>query len=485
MSKKLPFYSHYITLAIFCQAIAFFTLLTHNVNALSSSLKIDCPTEIQPDATATCTVSADSDIEINKIFGSFSAENLEVSDFTTVSPWSVADSNYSFSVVSSSTNLIDSKIGTFKITPTAAGLTGTVFISNLVFENLDKYSFSVASPLIEIEIAEGPIIPTCADDEELVEGVCVKKCLEGEERIDGACVKKCAKDEERIDGVCTKKCADDEELIDGVCTKKPPVCTANEELVDGTCVPKVVTPTCKTGEILVNNKCEKKKDDTSTLIIIAIISAIILAGIITLIVVLKKRKKEEKESVSGSYLSTSGGANKVQTASRSAPSQSGPTPLTYDNSTYLARSSAQTQIAQTPKKNDDPKMQMQMQNSAEGMQRKQGLTSSKTTVNTASEDPNDPRLQIHFANKSEEMKLKPTEINPILVSDYQVATQSVPENIIPEEDRKPLIQAQTAPTQPIGPAANRNLSATPTAPAVESTKPVALSKPTTPDVFES
>ena len=137
-----------------------------------------------------------------------------------------------------------------------------------------------------------------------------------------------------------------------------------------------------------------------------------------------------------------------------------------------------------PQKNNDPKMQMTIKNPAEDMQRKQSAISSENPYsNTSPEESSDPRLQIHFATKSEAMNPKSKNTNPILISEYQVASQSTQEDISATES-KTIIDEQKPLSQPT----NSYTSQTKTPPqtiVTESTKPLTLSKPTTPDVFES
>lgn len=480
--KKSGLFYHFIILASICQALTFLFSPLSGVKAAANSLKITCPTEISPSESVTCTISSNSTVKINKISGEFSTQNLKISDLKPLSPWTTENSSTNLSVSASSSLSGESQIASFKITATTSDSTGTLLLNNLAFELEEQYAFSVASPLVELTILSAPEI-TCAEDEELVDGVCKK--------IEPVC----EEDEELIDGTCQKKdpdCADNEELINGVCEKIEPICENDEELVNGICQKKVITPTCKSDEILKDNQCVKK-DQGPDFLLIGIIagSVVVIVGIIILIVILSKRQKgqkspkAQKQSGSGTYLNLSSSSAAQPNVGNYKKAQNLPPNLKYDNSNYMSRTGDVTETTATPKPNDDPRLQMQIQNpsSSAELQRKTPVTSDDQNNQNATLDPNDPRLQIQFNNTQEAMALKNNTSTVPTTSVYAVANQVTPSQ---ESQPKTVIQENGQVVQPVGPRANQAQSPfSGPIQASQSTTPVELSKPTTPDVFES
>lgn len=475
---------HYITLLIFCQV--FCLCFSSSTYAASNSLSIECPEELVPGQTITCSVSSNSQINISTITGTFSTENLTVKDFRGASPWTGTLSGNDISINSSEEKNGISKVGTIDITSSKPETTGTLIIDNLIFGVENQYSFSVVGPYVEIKILTAP---TCTEDEELVDGVCKKRA--------------CTDDEELVDGKCQKKvieCKDDEELVDGVCKRITPVCQEDEIIVDNTCQKK--PPKCKEGEILVKNVCVVDVGPKVDYLLIGIIvgSVIIIIGIILIVVFLYKKKKESSQS--GSYLSLShsragtttlrsqSGVNSNFSGSRTgAPanlqqSQQSTRPNSqnsYDNGTYLSRSGEVSEATAMPPKNNDPRLQMKMETASTALQAK-GQSNQQMLDENGQPifDPNDPRLQIQFNSQQQEMRLKTTQPT---TSAYQIANQAAP-----EETAKPneVIQKAQIVIQPNGPIANQY----PNQPSMEQyysqpSQKVELSKPTDPDVFES
>lgn len=455
---------HFITLLIFCQV--FCLCFSSSTYAASNSLSIECPEELVPGQTITCSVSSNSQINISTITGTFSTENLTVKDFRSASPWTGTLSGNDISINSSEEKNGISKVGTIDITSSKPETTGTLIIDNLIFGVENQYSFSVVGPYVEIKILTAP---TCTEDEELVDGVCKKRA--------------CTDDEELVDGKCQKKvieCKDDEELVDGVCKRITPVCQEDEIIVDNTCQKK--PPKCKEGEILVKNVCVVDVGPKVDYLLIGIIvgSVIIIIGIILIVVFLNKKKKESSQS--GSYLSFS--HSKMDTTT--IPQQPQQTirsndQNSYNNGTYMSRSGEVSETTAMPPKNNDPKLQMKMETAPTALQAK-GQSNQQMLDENGQPilDPNDPRLQIQFNNQQQEMRLKATQPT---TSAYQVASQASP-----EETAKPneVIQKAQTVVQLNGPIANQY----PNQPSMEQyysqpSQKVELSKPTDPDVFES
>ena len=419
---------HFIILVLICQVLAFSFSIKTEVNAASNSLEITCPTEIKPATPATCTISSNSAIKINKISGILSAENLSISDIKSEGTWAIEESDKTLNAKSSTEISGESKIASFKITATTPDSTSKLAVEKLVFENEEKYAYSVAGPLIEIKTLSASQTPTCADDEELVDGICQKKA---------------------------PTCKDDEELVDGTCKKKTPVCKDDEELVNGSCQKKVVTPTCKSDETLKNNKCVKKEPDYLLIGIIAG-SSVLVIGTIIAIIVLNKRKKADKKSKPGTYLNLSHGGLRGQGGGNGTNPVTAAPGQKYDNGSYMSKTGQAVEVGTTPPKNEDPKLQMQINRSSESkeLQKKQLLSEEGQTNPDLQQNPNDPRLQIQFNNKQQEMKLKQDPKTAQTTSAYS-----------------PTSQTTAHPNESLSPYG--------------STKPVELSKPTTPDVFES
>lgn len=459
--KKYSLKVHYITLGLFCQALAFLLLFHAPVSASANSLSITCPTEITPSEVITCEISSNSNIKIDKLTGVFSVENIEIIGLESKSNWKVDNSSTELNAKATSEVQGRTTVALLKIKSDKPDSTGTLLISDLVFEFEDKYAFSLAGPLVEIKILSGPELPDCNDDEELIDGVCEKKPL---------------------------ICDDDEELIDGKCQKITPTCNEDEELVDGVCKKKIITPVCKANEILKDNKCVKKESDPDFVIVGIIVGASVLViGAIILIIFLSKRKKGPAKSKSGTYLNLSGGsyspttrAPRVQTAPKSPP----PAPK-YDNGNYMSRSGDVSEANMTPKANDDPRLQMQIQNPANSgeLQKRQLSNANDPNDPNSVNNPNDPRLQIQFNNKQQEMALKQTQQGGPTTSEYTVAEQVTSS---PEEKPKTVIQENKQIAQPVGPRENQYMGPSNELQQINKpTEPVQFSKPTTPDVFES
>ena len=129
-------------------------------------------------------------------------------------------------------------------------------------------------------------------------------------------------------------------------------------------------------------------------------------------------------------------------------------------------------------------MQMKLEQSSTALQEKnQSIQPDSQQSNQTITNPDDPRLQIQFTNTQQEMMLKDKAPTQPTVSAYQVATQ-----VTPDPTSKPVEVIQKAQTQnqPIGPAANQYITQSNSDQSTsQPSQRVELSKPTTPDVFES
>lgn len=357
--KRKALKLHYITLLIFCQALAFFAF-AKPTKAAVNELTISCPTESTANTEITCTISGKTSSEINAISATINLTNLQIKNIQPSSGWtnngSATSSSLSLTASTAAKNAFT--LGTITISSASADQAGIISLENIEFKNNDAYHFNAVGSSASINITAAPVTPTCATDEELVDGKCVKKqkiCNADEELINGECVKKtptCAIDEELVDGKCVKKttecseneeliegkcveketickegeelvegkcvektitCKDDEKLVEGKCVKKTKTCKTDEELIDGKCVKKIVTPVCNTDEELIDNKCQKIQQGPDwTLIAIIVGGAILIIGIIVaIILIVKKGKKGSGSSIKG--FTNFGESSKVST----------------------------------------------------------------------------------------------------------------------------------------------------------------------------
>lgn len=535
--KALKF--HYITLLIFCQALAF-CALTLPTKAASNEITITCPAESAANSNISCILGGKTTSEINSITLTIIPSTLKIKEFKPASGWTNNSSTTSASLnLSSNTPTNNSfSLGTLILTATSASQSETITLENIEFQKTDNYYFSAEGAEASIKITEAPVTPTCAEDEELINGECVKKtvCAEGEELVDGKCIKKetickddeelidgecvkkdtpCEKDEEFIDGECIKKetiCKDDEELVDGECVKKKPICKSDEELVDGKCVKKIVTPICKDDEELINNTCQKKSPEIDwTLIAIIAGSSILIIGIIIAIILVARKDKKRtgtngytnfssSPNLSTGFRSTSvrssvrnySSGTQAQTNLTPAPTTNTVASSNNSNGTFLARSGEIIENQAEPRLNTDPSLQMQIQNP------NQNITPDSTNSNdpltnqieqgAAMASYDDPRLQYNFSENRPTMPTTQPQIAPVqtpIVSAYDVATQATAQ---PEQQSQQIIQAAPIITaQPTELAINQsqpqNLSIQNN--RYRPTTSVPLSAPTDPTIFES
>ena len=439
-------------------ALVFLFFSNTPIYASTNSLSISCPTEFKPSQTTICEISLDTNIKIDKVSGNFSTENLDISNIDSESTWVAEESTNSFIAKSSSEILGESKVAKIELKANKPNSTGTLLIENLVFELEDKYAFSVASPLIEIKILSAPETPNCADDEEIIDGVCQKKVPD---------------------------CNDDEEIIDGKCKKKQPTCAEDEELIGGTC--QKIAPICSSDEILKDNQCIKKEEEFDYSLLGVIVGSIVFITIVIfLIVALNKKKSTTTKPKSSTYLNLSsspkitvGGNSYAKTTKSSSNVQK------YNNGNYMSRSGSVTKTTTTPKANDDPRLQMHIQNPTDSTAPQEKISSviGEQGSPNISTDPNDPRLQIQFNNKQQEMQLKQTTSENPMMSTYDIANQAAPSQNSSSEN---VAQNDSPVNLPTNQNNNQNNSRANTLiQTTQSTTPVQLSKPTTPDVFES
>ena len=479
--KALKF--HYITLLIFCQALAFYILLKP-ATAAANEITITCPTETTANSDINCTLGGKTTSLVNNITLTINPSNLQIKEFKPASGWTNSGSSKTILNLSSATEANSSfSLGTLILTSTSASQSETITLENVEFQKTDNYRFNATGVEISIKITEAPVTPTCAADEELVNGVCVKKqkicatdeelvdgqcvkktptCTDDEELIDGECVKKtptCADDEEFIDGECIKKenpckeseefidgecvekkitCEKDEELVDGECVKKKPICKSDEELINGKCVKKIITPICKDDEELIDNTCQKKKPeiDWTLIAIIAGGSILIIGIIIAIILVIKKGKKGA--GMKG-YTSFSNSPN-LSTGFRSTSVQS-------STENYSSGTRAQTNLTQSPTTNTSTSG-----NSSNGtfLARSGEIVEGQAISATNT----DPRLQIQMQNSNQNITPNPTNpSNPLTNKIEQGAAMAsyddprLQYNFSENRPVMPTTQSQTAPIQ--------------------------------------